>query len=220
MQLSFGSPRLLPRSSCCSDFLTANGECSATWRAGSSKRNCTRTERRLAGARRSSTTASKSVTRRTSCCRTSSQADAGTLALVVGLQGREKDQALEKVVARSRNLPQRDDLNETMLFPACFHVLREAAASKVKQSDAKGDASHDPSGIFLLRSASAHVRASLCSSKVLFCLDDFGVELLVLAPPLLMKTRVLVRAESFLHCRTLTRRIKLSTRWLLHERAP
>ena len=65
-----------------------------------------------------------------------------------------------------------------------------------------------------------HVRASLCSAKVLFCLDDFGVELLVLAPRLLMKTRVRVRAESFLHCRTLTRLIKLSTRWLLHERAP
>jgi len=110
-----------------------------------------------------------------------------------------------------------------MLFPACFHVLREAPASKVRQSDAEGAASHDSSGIFLLRSASAwflHVRASLCSAKVLFCLDDFGVELLVLAPRLLMKTRVPVTAESFLHCRTLTRLIKLSTRWLLHERAP
>ena len=223
MQPWFGSPRLLPRSSCCSDFLAANGECSATWRARSSRKKCTRTESRLAGARRSSTTASKSVTRRTSCCRTSSRADAGTLALVVGLQGREKDQALEKVVARSRNLPQRNDRNQTMLFPACFHVLREAPASKVRQSDAEGDASHDSSGIFLLRSASAwflHVRASLCSAKVLFCLDDFGVELLVLAPRLLMKTRVPVTAESFLHCRTLTRLIKLSTRWLLHERAP
>ena len=222
MQLSFGSPRLLPRSSCCSDVLTANGECSATWRARSSKRNCTRTGRRLAGARRSSTTASKSVTRRTSCCRTSSRADAGTLALVVGLQGREKDQALEKVVARSRNLPQRDDRNQTMLFTACFHVLREAPASKVRQSDAEGNASHDSSGIFLLRSASAwflHVRASLCSAKVLFWVDDFGVELLVLARRLLMKTRVPVTAESILHCRTLTRLIKLSTRWLSHERA-
>jgi hypothetical protein len=65
-----------------------------------------------------------------------------------------------------------------------------------------------------------HVRASLCSAKVLFCLDDFGVELLVLAHRLLMKTRVLVRAESFLHSRTLARLIKLSIRWLLHERAP
>ncbi len=60
----------------------------------------------------------------------------------------------------------------------------------------------------------------LCSAKVLFCLDDFGVELLVLAPWLLMKTRVPVAADSFLHCRTLTRLIKLSTRWLLHKRAP
>ena len=144
------------------------------------------------------------------------------LPLVVGLQGREKDQALEKVVARSRNLPQRDDRNQTMLFTACFHVLREAPASKVRQSDAEGNASHDSSGIFLLRSASAwflHVRASLCSAKVLFWVDDFGVELLVLARRLLMKTRVPVTAESFLHCRTLTRLIKLSTRWLSHERA-
>jgi hypothetical protein len=64
-------------------------------------------------------------------------------------QGREKDQALKNVVARSWFL---------------------------------------------------HVRAALCSAKVLFCLDDFGVELLVLALWLFMKTRVLVMAESFLHC--------------------
>ena len=126
-------------------------------------------------------------------------------------------------MARSRKLPQRNDRNQTMLFPACFHVRREAPASKVRQSDAEGAASHDSNGIFLPRFASAwflHVRAALCSAKVLFCLDDFGVELLVLAPRLFMKTRVLVTAESFLHCRTLTRLIKLSTRWLLPERLP
>ena len=35
-----------------------------------------------------------------------------------------------------------------------------------------------------------------------------------------MKTRVPVTAESILHCRTLTRLIKLSTRWVLPERLP
>ena len=42
----------------------------------------------------------------------------------------------------------------------------------------------------------------------------------MLAPRLFLKTRVLVTAESFLHCRILTQLIKLSTRWLFPERLP
>ena len=107
MQLSFRSPRLLPQSSCCSDVLTANGNVLQLGGPGVPKRVAPK----LKGDLLAPDAPAQQLQRASPVGHLAAALPHGLtqarLPLVVGLQGREKDQALEKVVARSRNLPQK-----------------------------------------------------------------------------------------------------------------